>query len=428
MRMTLDEFVTHKASARESGGKILNWKKRKPPSIVTWLHTQAPIVALWRHGWPRVVEIERDGEKVREVWGGTFNCWEDEDVLRRQYRRNQDGGRLVPPKACPMCKMIEWVRGEVEADRINWLEPIFEFKADDERASQVLTATGVSNGYNGELSRAQVGEMRNAGLRRDEAWKENLMAKCGYLFAIVDSDAPNDGVQVCIETTALGDAVKRVIHDQMDALGETEGHPLKNPYAIKWRYQPDEQEFSRKYHAVAQPKIAMTPEIRDLIVDGPPPDLDAYISRGNADMLRATMESAALIALPFDEFFAESGARPSLDSKREEPAKRPAKAEPAKAEPAKARTRDEAPRRRVAKRAPVYPPGTSMLPCEKCGEQMAESDEVCWNCGAKYEIEPEPAPPPPPKRVAKREESAKRPSKSEPAKGDDWGDDEVPWG
>lgn len=402
--MSLDEFLGHKSSER-GGGKILNWRKRKPPAITTWLHTKANLVALWRHGWPRMVEIERDGVKQVEVWGGNFNCWEHEDVLRKQYKRS-DGARVAPPQVCPICLLAEHLRTEVEAGRMAWTQPVFAFEGDVPDQTTTLTAAGIYNGFSGDLTRDEVADLRRAGIRRDEAWKQNAMAKCSYVFSIADNDAPDAGVQICIETTALGDAVKRVIRDQMDALGETEGHPLRTPYAIKWEYHPDEVEFSRKYRALAMPRAVLTPEIRALIVDAPPPDIQPIIGKGNVAALRTTMETHALIELPFDKLFAAAeaqGQAPVEQAPRPAPAQRQAR--PQEAAPEQAPT--PAPRRRAAPRKaepvmPEYPAGTVLIPCDSCGAKMADTDDACWKCGAKYELDgaPKPAPAPPPVKVA----------------------------
>ena len=392
--MGLDEFLGHSSTERRGGGaRVLNWKKRNPAQIETWLHAQASIVALWRHGWPRVVERERDGEKVVEVWGGNFNCWESEEVLRKQHRRDDSGARIAPPRVCPICLMVEHVRGLVSAGKMEWTQPLFAFKGDDSDKDTILTAAGLYNGFNGDLSRQEIADLRKAGVRRDEAWKQNTMAKCSYLFAIVDNSEVEKGVQVCIETTALGDAVKRVIRDQIDSLGEREGHPLRNPYAIRWEYRPQEQEFSKKYRALAMPRLELTPEIRDLI-NGPLPDLGEHIGRGNVAALRASMESHALVQLPWDRFFAAAEAEEGVSTPK---ATSPApKAESAPEGPSSASNEASPVRRRgaAAKTGPVepsWPEGTKLLPCDACGANMAETDSTCWKCSAKYEVD-EPAP------------------------------------
>jgi len=398
--MGLDEFLGHSSSFRGSSGKVLNWRKRQPPIIDTWLHTKGRIIALWRHGWPRLVEIEHDGDTSTEVWSGFFNCWENEDVLRRQHRRTDDGARLVPPKICPVCLLLEHLREQVRVGALSWLEPVFKFEGDDPKQTVVLTAAGMYNGFGGDLTRQELYDLKRAGVRRDEAWRQNTTAKCNYLFCIVDHNEPEKGVQTAIETTALGDAVKRVIRDQMDALGEEEGHPLKHPYAIRWEYRAQEQEFGKKYRALAMPKLALTPEVRDLIYDAPLPEIGELIARGNVAALRSVMEQHALISLPFDSLFAAAEAATGQVLSQQEPRVAQPRQVP-RVEQSQRRdvSPQEEPRaassasmgqRKPAKSQPAqptFPPGTVMLPCDACGAPMAETDEVCWKCGARYEID-----------------------------------------
>lgn len=395
--MNLDEFLGHSTSG--GGSKFLNWRKREPPVIDTWLHTKSSIVALWRHPWPRIVEIDRNGEKQTEVWGGTFNCWEPEDVLKRQYKRNDDGSRVAPPTICPHCILLEHLRTEVREGRLSWTEPAFRFEAGDGTAT-VLTVGGLYNGFGGDLSRQEVADLRKAGIKLTEAWKENTMSKCAYVFSIVDHSEPEKGVQIAVETTALGDVVKRVIRDQIDSIGAADGHPFKNPYAIRWQYRPKEQKFDQKYHALVMPKLELSPEVRDLIFDAPSPDLRSTIERGNIASLRSVMEARALIDLPFDSIFAAAeklvGVKP--DQAPAPRAAAPSQARPATSKapapplaPAPAEEPAKAAPRRAAKPAgpvaPVYPPGTVILPCDACKADMAETDDTCWKCGAKYEID-----------------------------------------
>lgn len=376
----------------------MRWRKREPPQIDTVLHTRSSIVALWRHPWQRIVEVDRDGEKQRELWADSFNCWEPEETLKRQYMRDDTGARKYPPTICPVCLMLEWVRAQIRAERLSWTDKVIEFKVDDK--SVVYTAGGIVNAFSGDLSRQEIAELRKAGIRRDEAWMQNMSPKCNYVFSIVDvGDADVDkGVQIAIEATALGDAVKRVIRDQIDSLGAEEGHPFRNPYVIRWSYRPKEQEFSKKYHALPMPRIVIGPEARALILDADPPDISSTVARGNIASLRSVMESVALIDMPFEEFFAAAEAAEAGGADRApvpaRQASRPAAptapsvpkeaARPAAPAPVARRAAAAAPPR---KQPPQYPPGTRMLPCDACKADMAETDTVCWSCGARYEVD-----------------------------------------
>lgn len=417
--MDLDEFLGHKTSER-SGGKFLSWRKRKDPKLITFMHTRSPLVALWRHGWPRIVELDdkETKQKYTDVWSGNFNCWESEDVLRRQYKRDKDGRRTTPPVICPLCKMIEYVRTAVDNGQISWTDPLFEFKSD--KTTLILHAGGIYNAFgDSDLTASQKDEMRAAGIKAREAWKENCNPKCSYLFTVVDAESPKDGVQFTIETASLGDAVKKVIREQMEALGEIDGHPYKRPYAIRWAYDENEPEFSKKYSALALPRIEYTETIKELIT-GTPPDLSNIVARGNVASLRSAMEKACLFDLPWDEFFAAAEKLEPQQARKDdfvdeegEPARTSAAvaaptppAPVAPPAPAAATAQPESMARRRAPAAsprqpPVYPPGTVLVACDACKAMMSETEAECWSCGQKYDLiddtaAPPAAPPPPP--------------------------------
>jgi hypothetical protein len=168
----------------------------------------------------------------------------------------------------------------------------------------------------------------------------------------------------------------------IESLGETEGHPLRTPYAIRWMYQPEEAEFNKKYRALAMPRLAYTDEIRALIEESPAPDISNLIGRGDIATLRASMEEHALIKLPFDRIFAaaeaEGGGQRSAAAPKAPPSAPRAPevhTEPAKAEPARARRGSAA---KAEPKKPDYPPGTVIIPCDRCGAEMADYDDTSW--------------------------------------------------
>jgi hypothetical protein len=382
---TIDEFLSHKSSDGGGGKYLRGWRKDKRVNV--WLHTQQPITALWRHGGiPRVVTREKDGEQQVELWGGQWVCHENESVLRRQYRRNKEGQREIPPKACPLCKLIEVVHDQVGASTLDWTQPIFQFDADDESKSLTIHAGGLYNAYGAKLSDAQKAELKKAKISPFEAWKENACAKASYLFCVVDQEAPEDGVQIAIETGSLGDKVKSVISDAMESLGREEGNPIIHPYAIQWEYREEEPKFGDKYHARRMERFKLTPQVKDLIV-GPAPDISRDVRPFNATQMRALLEQHALVSFPWDQIFDA----PADDVEVEEV--------PQKRAVAKAPVKPKAPEPKASK-PKIEEASDDMVACDECDAPMKETDPKCKKCGHVY-IQEAPAPAP-----AKRKRSA----------------------
>jgi hypothetical protein len=104
------------------------------------------------------------------------------------------------------------------------------------------------------------------------------------------------------------------------------------------------------------------------------------------------MESHALIKLPWDEIFGPAEQQSGGSAPRP-------RVEEVKAEPTQATTRRARSAAKEEPTQPVYPPGTPTLPCDACGATMAEHEDTCWKCGAKYELDDEPKPPAKPAKV-----------------------------
>lgn len=387
MYMELDDFLSHKSGR---GRKVLTWKKRRPPAITTWLHTRALLATVWRHPWVRLVERDVDGELVREYWGEEFVCHESEEVLRRQYRV-RDGRREVPPVKCPFCKLLAYLREQIEDGHLKLHEKVFVFDAGDEE--RVYTAGGLCNAFRRDMSADEKAALKKAGVRLNEAWKQNAMAKCSYIFTIADHDDLAAGPQVCVETTALGDAVKEVVRQKMAGCeNERDGNPLINPYAIRWEYHEDEPEFGKKYRAYEYGKAKYTSEVEAVIRDADPPDISALTQPGDVERLRASMESAARIALPFDDFFGESSGGSRAGRGGDAGARKSASRGGSAPEPARA-VRGDAARGEVSDRAARGAararPAVKMIPCDECGAPMPETATECPACGARYELDEE---------------------------------------
>lgn len=384
--MNLDEFLDHSAGSGMRGNFLKNWRKGEPPKIVVWLHLGVGLGhARWSHNWPRVVVREdRDtGEARKEVWGGQWVCHEREFVLRKQRYRNDDGSREVEPVICPLCRTIEVIHKLVREGDLDWLEPVFRFRGSGKEHDTIIRAGGIYNAYSRrDLTKKEKGELREAGVRPSEAWRENATARCQYTFAIVNNDNPEDGVQITDEAEALGNAMKRVLKDKIEEVGREDGNPLRKPYPFLWEYRATE-DFEKKYRVVPKTGIELTDEIAELI-GGATPDLSSHLSPGNITTLRTEMEEACLLEnFPFDEIFGP--------------------AEKAEAE-AKAAEPDGDPDDDDGEDNTNFPPdeeskvaeksvgeneeGEELFICEACDfDELKEDDVLCPKCGAKYDDE-----------------------------------------
>lgn len=441
--MDLDGFLGH--STRGAGASFLdNWTQREKPEVRVVLHTKAPIMASWMHPWPRIQTREKDGKETREVWAGSFNSWETEEVLKMQYRRDDAGNRQVPPTVCPMSLMLEQVYQLFRQGQLRWSDPLFKFVGDDPKKAKVLHVGSMLNlmkkmwdDLSSEEKRAAV---NNGFPPPSEAWKETMIAKCQYIFTVVEYDDVSAGLQIAKQTALVGDKTKKAINDRITAEGPEKGHPHRTPYVIKWTYNAAAKQFDEKYHAVAigDAVCKITDAIRELVVDKDPPDISRMIERGDIVDLRASMEDHYIGPkglLDWDYIFGTAEKILGLDKlkdgkdaedladeitgdegddqeqeQEQAPAvetKAPVKEEPkAAAEPA---AQAGGRKRRTAKPAedPKYvvadrrtedgeerefaADGMELMKCDECETLMRADEDTCRNCGAKYDIQPEPA-------------------------------------
>lgn len=406
--LALDDFLGHETKSSTNSQFLRGWKKRSPPKLDIFLHRKAPIIALWQCNVPRIYEKDLDdGTKQRRVFGGSWNCLESEDVLRKQYRRDKDTGeRAVPPVIDPICRMMEHVRELYSEGELSFTEALFRWEGDDPQETQTITLGGMLNMYGSDkLSAEQKAEMARAGVKGSEAWKENMHAKCNYVFTVVDVDDPESGVQIAVETTSLGDHAKECIRNQMTSLGEDEGNPILNPYALRFEHHPNAKEFNKKYKVIAMPRIELTPEIEALI-NSEAPNIDRVVKPGNVTTLRADLEAHYIGPKKLDwdwifgpaerAGFGDSGEDAEVDDNEPKKTRKVnAKADPEpqsdaeaqepapKSEP-KAKTGGRRKKKAEAK------PEPERIACDECGHMMLPTEAVCEKCGAEYEID-EPA-------------------------------------
>jgi hypothetical protein len=303
---SIDTFLQHKTSDR-SGGFLSKWRKKDQTSkLDVWLHRKRFPVALWQHQLPRLfVKTDKDtGENVTLVWTQGYNCHESEKVLKKQYHRKDDGTREYPPEVCPVCRLIETIRDMVEEGQLDWTKVVFRFQGDKD--IKLIHAGGIYGGFNAEkddLTAEEKLKLRNAGISLKDSWQENAMAKCNYVFCVVDNANIGSGVQIATETALLGDKVKEVMNDSIESLGAEDGNPFIKPYCIQWEHRPSEQEFQKRYKARRMEKYPLTAEI-DALISGEPPDISQVIKPFNMKTMRAFLERHCMIKdMPWDHIF-----------------------------------------------------------------------------------------------------------------------------
>jgi hypothetical protein len=351
--LDLDAFLGHSGSS--GGGTFLkNWKEAG--RIDVWLHPRAKIVPLWSHNWYTIGKDRETKDPALRTY--RVVSLEREAVLKHRYRRNDDGMREHPPEICPFSKLLEWVHQSILKGAIRWTDEIFVF---DEvpKESLVIHAGGFTGMFNSkDLEPTELAELRRAGIRRDDAWKEAAHARMQYIFRIVKNGAPEEGCLIALESQALGDKVKRVIADRIDDAGREKGDPFKNPYAFRWVYD-DDKDFSNKYEARSMLSFEVSPELQ-AVFDAEPPSINELTRAPNLRELRASFEAHWVhkdVVPPWAELFAA-------------------------AEAEYGETVEEAPDDRPEE---LVTGDDDQVECDVCKSLMAATEYTCPTCGTVYD-------------------------------------------
>ena len=361
--LSLNDFLGHKTSV-PFGKRFGNWKENGPATI--WLHRRLPFQIIWTHGFSQVVKKQDDSI---DVWGASFVCHDSEEVVQKQFKRDDDGARIVPPQKCGICKMLDWISVQVAVQEISWVAPIFRFEGDDPKNNRIYRAGGLLGMFNSDkLNDSQRAQMRKAGVYAKEAWKEQATAKAKYEFCLVDNADLSAGCVVATEPAQLGDKLKKAIRDVMTQSNVDQGDPTKNPYAFRFEYDASAL-MQNKYHVVAMPNIPLTPAI-DSLISADPPDTGNVTNPFDPVSVRRIMEEACLIDMPWGEFFGES------DSE-EKPAVKPTE------------ENDD-----------------DLVECDKCHRGMSEDATTCSHCGEYYGPNPHTAEVTPPMRTRSARKSS----------------------
>lgn len=396
-----DAFLNH--SSGGGGGSFLkSWKD--DGQIDVWPHPQAGVAIRWAHSfWHVTKKREKGGEEVDEVRSYRWICHEREIILRKQRFRGDDigakphgvvgnGSREYPPEICPMCILIELLRDQVRAGRLNWTSPAFEWALGDD--SEIVTIGGFCGLFSrpkNDYSEEQRKQMHKAGIEQDEIFMENAGARCDYIMRVVDDANPSDGIVIAPVADSLGQKIQKAYKDRIES-SKGAFVPSRDNFCLRWKFD-DSKDFQKKYDVV--PLIEAKPNedvLEALELDLP--SIDEMVAPGNVASLRAQMEKHCVLqGLPWDQVFeaaekaeAANGAATKgepWDAARE--ATKAAAQVPADVTPA-APTRQPAPAAPppTPAAAPAALDGAEDLECELCGG-MNSSETRCRHCGAEYD-------------------------------------------
>jgi hypothetical protein len=302
-------FFTH--TSREKGGNFLKSWRENPGFIDIWFHVKAPPAALWRHPFHKLEPREDKAKGIHriEIWSNPLACYEPEVVLKKQFRIDKKTGeRNFPPKVCPMCRLLEWLRLAIWNNQLDWRTPVFKFQGVDSRTGlpdvRTLHAGGMLGQFSAQdMSQEDKDELNSAGIFQKEAWKENVQAKLWYLFVVVAENDPARGVQIAIEKGSLGDAIKKIVEKRMEEFGVEKGDPAKHPICFRWKYDKSKP-WNDQYDANTLSQVSLRPEI-DQLIRSEPPNIRSLLSPFNAALERSRWEKHCVLpGIPWDEIFA----------------------------------------------------------------------------------------------------------------------------
>lgn len=430
---SLEGWLGHKSRGGGGGKFFSKWKEKGSAQV--WLHTQRLPLAIWRHPFPMYVVVKDKDDKdieVKHVFSKKFVCHEDESVLTHPWRDKNTGEREHPPKRCGLCKFNDWLWMQILAwldthtwdnDEKEWKEnkkgkgegidpctKIFEFESEAKDSENVTMYAGGCCGFFGlkELPKEVSLAMKAKKIRGDEVWKQNASVKCESVMCIVNNDDIAAGVQIAVETQALGDKVKEEIQRVWKS---NEINIQKQPYVIEWGYN-EKEIFSKKYSATSIMKIKPSDRVLKLI-RGEAPDLTELKKTFDQQKMRATLEEHCLLEdVPWDDLFpSEKQEREwaKEDAEAEEEEKKPSREPGDDEEEDEAGNDDDDDSESDDKDKDE---DDEMVACDECKKPIKLSAKKCPHCGHKYEDDAEEEE----EEEEKEEEKPKLKSRSEIAK------------
>lgn len=379
--LDVDGFIKNRTRGAFDDNLITEKHLKDAGDLTLYLHTKAPINVRWCHQWWKRIQVEdkASGRKEWRVFFTRLNSHEREDeVLVYQYRRKK-GVRVYTPTD-PFGVLCEAVFQAVRDEQLSWLEPLVRFDSDRRDECKVVRAGDFYGGFNDrDLDDEAKEEARAAGVFVKDAWKQSLLAQARYAFCVVNEDDVAGGNKVFDVNDGIGRRWQKAIDGALNDFGAEKGNPKKTPYPFKVVYD-ENAKGADKYAVRALCGKAPSSEVLDLIREEDPADVSDLVALYDPDELRASIEAHAV---------APKVLLPMLD--RAFPPRDPARARRAE------ELRDTSQKRDTVPEEPAGPKrGEPLYSCDACDEDrdartLAETDEACPKCGARYDLTSDPA-------------------------------------
>jgi hypothetical protein len=223
---------------------------------------------------------------------------------------------------------------------------------------------------------------------------------------VVDNDDVKAGVQIAVENSSVGDhtkvAIRSAMQDKPRGLGKEMGNPLRNPWCIEWQSHPESKEPGKKYAAVRLPEMPLSREVARLIDETEPPDIEGLTMPPAWASVRATLERAALVDMPWDDWFPElpdddkkllqrAHAAPEVGRSNGAPQAAPRTVQGSRPDP---RLQAQPQARPAAPQAPQSMAEVGRALCEnpRCSNMVLDTETSCAVCGFQFTDVPQPPP------------------------------------
>lgn len=403
----INDFLNHESGTRGKRAKTLRWTKNG--EVTVWLHTKYPPKPTWRYKLPIPVTYPDKLLKMdkTDVWTKYFVSHDSENVHRAMYERDENGQRKVPPKD-PFGKLLEAVYQLVVTRKIDPMTPAWVVR--DDVKQTIFTAAGFCGLLSGQkipyyiTASMQEAAKNKSPVLSTPGWQQTANAKLYYVFAVVDNNAVDEGVQLAVETSLLGDCVKKAIHKAKEVFGSAHSNPLKTPYAFKWTYKKNETPMNMYDSTFTSTNVVpLTPAIEELITsdDSSLPDDSEYLQPYNVAHLRSYVETympqQLQSKLNLDSLFDGVKAVKPERKQNNETSNRVDVPQPMKHETS-TRYVDTS-----ALTSSESEESDDLVECDECGKAIGANDPKCKYCGHVY-IEETPPPPPQKQAIRKRSE------------------------